>query len=275
MTLSFQTVMPPGGAAPRRWALVLHGILGSKTNWRTLVQRAAAAAPAWGFVLADLRNHGDSQGLDGDDTLAAAAADLEALLAARGHGADLVVGHSYGGKVALTVGLRGVLAPSTVMVVDSNPGPRPDLHGSEDTLVVLKHLGEVGVSFAQRDDFIAAMVALGHTAALATWLATNLVHRDGALSLRLDLARIRAMLDDYFARDLWPFVEAPEGPRLRFLLGGKSEVLDDGERARLKACAARGTRVSVEVIAAAGHWVHVDAPRETVGALADALKSAE
>src|ERR1700679_538748 len=89
------------GAEPSRWMLVLHGILGSGANFRSFARRLAAARPDWGFVLVDLRMHGQSQEAPPPHTLAAAAEDLVRL------GVELalpiagVMGHSFGGKVAL------------------------------------------------------------------------------------------------------------------------------------------------------------------------------
>ena len=67
------------GVDPSRWMLVLHGILGSGGNFRSFARRLAAACPAWGFVLVDLRMHGQSQGAPPPHTLAAAADDLARL----------------------------------------------------------------------------------------------------------------------------------------------------------------------------------------------------
>ena len=53
------------GADPTATAFVLHGILGSRRNWRGFVRKLAPRLPDWRFVLVDLRNHGDSHGATG------------------------------------------------------------------------------------------------------------------------------------------------------------------------------------------------------------------
>ncbi len=250
------------GERPERLCLVLHGILGSKSNWRSFARRWAEALPGWGFALADLRNHGEAQGYPPPHTLDAVAADLARLCASLSAPVEVVAGHSFGGKSALCLAARPDAPPlRSVLLLDANPGVRPAEPGSEETLAVLDSLDAVGDRFAKRSDFVDAMRARGHTAALSTWLAMNLTHDGDGLAMRLDVGSIRAMLTDYFARDLWPAVESGDAPAVRVLAGGRSSVFTQDDVARARAVAARrpATR-SVDVIDDAGHWLHVDAP---------------
>lgn len=259
--------------SPSRWCLVLHGILGSKTNWRTLARRVAERVPEWGFVLVDLRMHGESQPFAPPHDLAHVAGDLVDLADTLGHAFDAVVGHSYGGKVALayTDRVKGDL--DRCVVVDSNPGARPDARGSESTLKVLDSLEAMGAFFATRESFMRAIVERGHGRDMAAWLATNLAHHDDGFRFRNDITAIRAMLDDYFARDLWSVIDNPPGRvRVEFILGGNSPVMAPDERARLARVAEENSsRVGVNVVEGAGHWVHVDAPDATIDLVARAL----
>src|SRR5437879_732681 len=86
---------------PERWMLFLHGIFGRGGNWRTIAQRWVTAHPRWGAALVDLRMHGRSTGIRGPHTVAAAARDLRALEERLAGGVRGVLGHSFGGKVAL------------------------------------------------------------------------------------------------------------------------------------------------------------------------------
>lgn len=268
-TLS-HAIVSAAGATPIRACLVLHGILGSKTNWRTLARRIAGSVPDWAFVLVDLREHGASMGLPPPHTLAAAAADLDAVAAAVDLPVTGVLGHSFGAKVALAYATDHP-ALTHLVVVDANPGERVDRHGSEASLNAIDTLERIGPTWPTREAFVADVTAAGHARDLAAWLAMNLEHADEGFRLRIDMRSIRALLDGYFSANLWPTVESPPpGRRTTFLLGGRSGVLDAGERARLDAVAARGD-CEVVVVEKAGHWVHVDAPDETVAAVVQAL----
>lgn len=253
------------GATPDTWVVILHGILGSGANWRTFAKRLVAARPSWGAVLVDLRLHGESQGAAPPHTLEAAAGDvLELAGTLPGRGMRAVLGHSFGGKVALEVSrlLAGEL--DQVVVVDSTPSARPGARGSEGTQHIVDLLRELPSSFDDRAAFTAWAEARGVNRPTAMWLAMNVrpLQDDGPKTrygFRLDIAGIRAMLDDYFVRDLWGAIEEPGGPvQFHFVVGGKSTVLDAQDLERLRRCA----RVTLDVLPQAGHWVHVDAPDE-------------
>ena len=98
-----------GGASPptRGDALFLHGILGSKRNWRTPAKLLTQLSPELRVTAMDHRGHGLSHDLPGENTLLSAAADARSVMGAGREGGaatqglQLLVGHSFGGKVAL------------------------------------------------------------------------------------------------------------------------------------------------------------------------------
>jgi esterase len=88
-------------STPERWLLVLHGIYGTGRNWGTIAKRLAEERPGWGVLLVDLRLHGGSTGFEPPHTLGAAADDVDRLVEHLDFHAAAVMGHSFGGKVAL------------------------------------------------------------------------------------------------------------------------------------------------------------------------------
>lgn len=271
--LAYSQVTAPS-ASPTRWALFLHGILGQGNNWRGFARRLVEARPGWGAVLVDLRAHGRSLDAPPPDTGRAAARDL--LQVPPAMAADVVVGHSFGGKVALHLVDERDGALSHAVVVDSNPGPRPTGRGSESTSELVEQLRALRGPFADRASFVGALVSRGHARAIADWLAMNLEARDGGHVLRVDVERIHALLVDHFATDLWHLVERPPGRvRLSMVVAGRSSVFDDADRARLRgACGASRGRSRDVTIADAGHWVHVDAPDALMSVVLDAVDGA-
>jgi pimeloyl-ACP methyl ester carboxylesterase len=254
-------ILTAPGAAPARFLIFLHGILGSGGNWRSFARRLISALPSWGAVLVDLRLHGASQGPPPPHTLAAAAADLHGVTAGLPGPVGGVLGHSFGGKVALAW-LRSapLREPGQIFLIDSTPSARPDARGSEEVLRVLAALRGLPGPFPTRDAFIGALVERGHERALAQWLAMNLrpEPRPGGLRLAVDLDGIEAMLADYFAADLWPVIcPPPEGVVAHLVVGGRSAVVSEEDRLRAAGC---GERLRVHVLPAAGHFVHVDDP---------------
>ena len=260
MPLHVALVAPP--TPPARWMLCLHGILGSGANWRTFARRLVAAHPAWGVALVDLRQHGSSPSMPPPHTVAAAALDLEELDAQIPGPIAGIMGHSFGGKVALAYLERRGARLDLAWILDAMPGPRPTGRGSEATLAIIALLEKIGPRFASRQEFIDLVMKAGQDEAMSRWLAMNLVHEGDSLVLRLDLPSIRALLLDYLTLDLWPVVENPPGNlQLHLILGGKSRVFDETERARAHEAAAHHPgRVVVHTLEKAGHWLHVDDP---------------
>lgn len=236
----------------------LHGILGSGSNLRSLARRYVEACPSWEVVLVDLRGHGRSEhGLAPHD-LVACADDVTRVAESLALPMRAILGHSFGGKVAMTVTARHDALAHAVLV-DAMPGARPAGRGSEHTLRVLGLLEALPPTFATRDAFVDGLAASGLERTTATWLAMSLVRRGDALVLSYDLAQIRTLLDDYFAADLWPLFERPSAAARHVVIGARSEVFGPADRARMEACAASDARVTVDVLPA-GHWVHVDDP---------------
>ena len=261
-----------GGLAPRRWMLVLHGILGSGANWRTFARRLAAACPSWGFVLVDLRAHGQSAGAPPPHSIAAAADDLIRLQAALDRPVRGVLGHSFGGKVALALADRNPARLDQVWVLDAQPGARPEELQSERTAAVVRMLEQMPDVLPSRERFVQIVEEQGHDRTFAAWLAMNL-RRDGdGYRLRVDMTAIRALFESYYLTDLWHVVERHDKARdLGFVLGGRSDVLREEDRARLLDIARREPHVRVHVLPTAGHWVHIDDPEGLFAVLSSAL----
>lgn len=254
-TVPAYSTITAGGRAPERWVLYLHGVLGSRSNLRSVARRFVEARPSWGALLADLREHGDSRGFAPPHTVEAAARDLATLDGQIEGAIRAVVGHSFGGKVALAWARDR--AVDHVWLVDSMPGARPSPRG--DAITVLELLEGLAFPMATRETFVDAVVGAGLPEAVARWLAMNLERReDGRHDLAVDTVAIRELLVDYFALDLWPTL-AELRPTAHLVLGGASNVFTPDDVARAEALHAEG-RLRLHRIERAGHFVHLDAP---------------
>src|SRR4051812_5798794 len=112
----------PRAESPGALSFVLHGALGSGQNFSRFIQRLSQERPAYRYVLVDLRHHGDSRDAPAPNTLAACAADLRVLGEHLGRAPDLLIGHSFGGKVALEYARQGSAELRQVWVLDAVPG---------------------------------------------------------------------------------------------------------------------------------------------------------
>jgi pimeloyl-ACP methyl ester carboxylesterase len=97
--------------------LVLHGLFGSATNWRSV---ARALAKSRRVLAVDLRNHGLSPWADSMG-YSDMADDVLALIEGKGLQQPAVIGHSMGGKVAMVLALRHPGSVGQLVVVDIAP----------------------------------------------------------------------------------------------------------------------------------------------------------
>jgi pimeloyl-ACP methyl ester carboxylesterase len=245
--------------------LFLHGILGSGSNLRGLAQAFVQADPSLVVQLVDLRLHGKSRAFAPPHDIAACARDLVALESTLAFPVVGVLGHSFGGKVALAYH-RERPTLSRVITLDSDPGNRPDRVGSEQTMSVLEMLERAPRQYQKREDFIEYVHQHGHSRAVADWLAMNLERTADGFVLRTDLTGIQALLDSYFSSDLWSVLEATRA-RVDIVIGGRSQVWDRAHREQLDRLAKNKPSLRVHVLEDAGHWVHVDDPVGLRGAL--------
>jgi pimeloyl-ACP methyl ester carboxylesterase len=231
--------------------------------------------------LVDLPMHGDSRGQPGPHTLAAAAADVLEVMRAAGD-ARAVIGHSFGGKVALSLLDHRPPGLEQVWSLDSAPSARAGRDPRELTPRVIAALRELPPVFADRNAFVAELEQRGIEASIARWLAKNL-RRDapaeggaapGALRFGLDLDAIGELLADYDRSDLWPAIDRTLAERaiaLGFVLAGHGSVVGPSDRQRLAELAARGA-IALHELPNAGHFLHVDDPDGLFAVIAAALQ---
>ncbi len=266
MSLASITVTAPGVDSPAHIGWILHGILGSGRNWRSFARSLAKAQPDWGFVLPDLRNHGETGPLPGPHTLSDCVADLDALPSP-----DWVAGHSFGGKVALAwAAERGAESRvQHVWVLDSTPVPTSDV--DSDVLHVLSCVEAVEIPAPDRRDVRAELSSRGLSDAVVGWLSTSLEKRDDGWHWVYGIEGVRAMMQDYFQRDLGPFLRADRdhGPHVHVVRAGKSDRWTPEVMEQL---ADLGDHASLHTLADAGHWVHVDDPEGTFALLEPTLR---
>ena len=258
------------GAEPLLWMFVLHGIYGAGRNWASVMRRLVRARPEWGALLVDLRQHGESQGFAPPHTIRAAADDLDRLAEDVGIRPDVVLGHSFGGKVALVHAGTTDRPPKQVWVIDSTPEARVPDGSAWDMLELLESLPK---RFESRDDLIAQLMRRGQAQPLAQWMATNLVSDGDDYVWRFDFDSIRDLLLSFFDADAWAVVESPpDGTEIHLVKAEDSRVLSGPPLERAEAAAAAGPRTFLHRVAG-GHWVNADNPAALESLLVQMLPS--
>jgi pimeloyl-ACP methyl ester carboxylesterase len=252
-----------GDASPDSWLAVLHGIYGAGRNWRSVAGSLVERRPEWGALLVDLRQHGGSTGFEPPHTLERTAADLDGL----DRETPVVVGHSFGGKIAL---IRGRDDPTVeqVWVVDSTP-EAGEPQGS--AWQVLQLLRELPARFDRREAAVDALAERGVDRPVALWLTANLERTGDGYRWRMDLDDMEALLRAFFETDLWDVVEGPpEGLEIHFVRATRSSVLDAEAITRIREAGVSTGRVFLHEVQG-GHWLNADNPDAVVDLIAARL----
>lgn len=260
--------LAPDGSEPDKWLLMLHGIFGSGRNWSQVARRVIERRPDWGVVLMDLPEHGRSSGVKAEPTLEGAAEAVLRTVEAESIPAAGILGHSFGGKVALCYA-EAADGLAQTWIADASPAPaEPAGHGWS----MLQKLRDLPGPFESRDDAVAALVAAGVSEPVAKWVAMNLVRRRGnGLAWRFDLDRVEQLLRDFYAADLWDVIECDtNGLRIEFIKADASGVLTDDALHRISRSAEANSRLHLHHVPG-GHWINIDSADAVVDLLADRL----
>jgi esterase len=244
---------------PEQYLYVLHGIFGSGRNWASVARRLVQERPEWGVRLIDLRQHGASQGFEGPHTIASAARDLEQLAESLSEQPAGLLGHSFGGKVALMYARVYGQPLKQIWVIDSTPDVRPPSGSAWQMLGLIRQAPR---EFEARQDLVAYLSEQGMPLGVGQWMATNLEQSDGLYRWRFDLESIEALLTDFFKVDLWDVIESPPpNATLNIVKARESNVLTPEAVRKIESVARRNARVHFHEVAG-GHWVNAENPEE-------------
>lgn len=254
---------------PNRWLLLLHGIYGSGKNWGTFARRIVEECPDWGVILPDMRLHGDSTGFEPPHTVAAAAADIDALLEHLGVRAEVLVGHSYGGKVVLAYARDHLKDTRQLWVVDSTLAVGEPAGDAWEVYQAVRSLPE---AFASREALAEGLAPYGYGKFLSSWLGMNLERSEGTLRWKLDWDGVEEMLRDYFTADLWDVVESPPGElEVHVIRATRSSSLSDADAQRIAGAGEKTGRTFLHPVEG-GHWINVDNPEAVLSLMISRLR---
>ncbi|MGF7177789.1 alpha/beta fold hydrolase [Azospirillum doebereinerae] len=232
--------------------LVLHGLFGSARNWQTLARRFAESRRVYAL---DLRNHGGAPWAD-SMSYEAMADDVLRFLDDRGFARAAVIGHSMGGKVAMTLALRHPDRVERLVVVDIAPTAYTHTHAP--FVAAMKAADLEGRT--RRPEIESQLVDAVPEAPLRSFLMQNLVLEEGKFSWRINLDAIGGAM-----ADLIGFPDPGDvryaGPTL-FIGGTKSDYILPEHHDLIRR---RFPKAEIAMIEGAGHWLHAERPQEFAG----------
>ena len=228
--------------------VIAHGLYGSARNWGVIQRRLA---DAFRVTAVDMRNHGESP-WEPTQGYADMAGDLADTIGGRAH----VVGHSMGGKAAMTLALT---APDTVnRLVVADIAPVAYSHSQMQYIDAMRRVdldtvetrGDADRQLARDvpEDGVRAFLLQSLDVKARRW-------RLNLDTLAAEMDRIIGFPDDLDGRF--------EGPTL-FLSGAESDYVRPEHRDRIRALFPKARFAKIP---GAGHWLHAEKPREFEAAL--------
>lgn len=229
---------------------ILHGIFGMKDNWHFI---AGQLADDYTVVTLDARNHGKSFH-SFEMSYTHMADDLAGLMEHLGHTEAHVLGHSMGGKTAMTFSTLYPEKLKSLMVVDIAtrgyaPGHMPYFQAFETIdFTILQSRSEAEQAF----------MPYAPDAAVRQFLIKNLEPiPGGGYQPRFNLPAIKA----FYPESIGP-LNLPTPVRVscnvEFIRGADSHYVKDTDIDTIRLSYPNAV---FHTIANAGHWVHADNPQ--------------
>ena len=237
--------------------MIVHGLFGAATNWRTV---ARLLAPRTEVHLLDLRNHGRSPHSE-DMSYGAMMGDLAEYMDSAGLESPSLLGHSLGGKLAMHFALAFPGRIARLVVADISPVGRG---GSQRDIIAAMHAEDLAGASSRKQVAESLANTLGDPST-ATFLATNLVRQPaGGFAWRVNLDAIDRGYDALCA-PIEPEKEAggktsgTSDVAALFLRGGESSYVPDSH---LPAIRRLFPNADITTVKGATHWLHSDRPQE-------------
>ena len=238
--------------------LILHGFLGSLDNWQSIAKELAANYQV--FIL-DIRNHGKSFH-DSKHDYASMVEDVRYFIDHLGLSEVSLIGHSMGGKIAMSFALKYPLLVSSLIVVDI--APKVYSPGHED---IIYALGKVNPKeLKSRQEAVDIISTYIHDPSVVQFLLKNLDRLgDGSFEWKMNLS---VLIDQYKEMLDFPSKGVFNGSTL-FLEGAKSDYILPSDEKTIFTFFPNAKIVSIRD---AGHWVHAENPVDFIAETSIFLK---
>jgi pimeloyl-ACP methyl ester carboxylesterase len=283
-TLSYETFKSSAAlTAPSKTLVCLHGILGSKKNWRTPSNIFTKKFPQFYAVSMDHRGHGASpKTLPGENTVEACAHDVLKTLkngglpeVFKGSVPAQFWGHSYSGKVVLHILdiliKQGSALPEHVWILDSMPGNYDralDASHQQSVSGIINTIMDLPAEFESKEWVESHLASKGIPKSVIDWLSLNLapvVNADGsvkspkAFHYTFDIRVVRQLFDSFCDTNMWQFLESYQGSAtIHFIRAGKNRAWTKESLDQFAALGAKNDKIKLHTMPHVGHWLHAE-----------------
>lgn len=225
--------------------VILHGLFGGGDNWATIARTLSEEQPVYA---PDLPNHGASPHTDRFD-YREVAEDVYHWLREVGLDRVKLLGHSMGGKIAMSLALQYPDLVDSLIVADIAPKSYPPRHGRE--FDAMEAVRDAGAKDRRAADAVLAE-RIENRAIRAFLLKNYRELADGSYGWRFNLDGVRG---EYEKISAWPEHRGRyEGPTL-LIRGARSPYVEPGDEEVVQRLF---PKVRMATIEDAGHWLHAE-----------------
>jgi pimeloyl-ACP methyl ester carboxylesterase len=226
--------------------IILHGLFGSSDNWQTHAKKLAEYFEVYAV---DQRNHGLS-GWSNEFNYDIMAEDLKELIDQEGLEDVILLGHSMGGKTAMTFTQKYEELVNKLIVVDMGVKSYPIHHDQ-----ILEGLKSLDLSvISSRGEAQKKLSEFISNVSIRQFLLKNLYWKEkGQLAWRINIPVLEAKLPEIVSRLPEKEVFTPT----LFVRGGQSDYIKMEDVEEIRSIFPISEIFSIEE---AGHWIHAEAP---------------
>lgn len=231
----------------REIIFIVHGLFGSLSNLSGLAKELQAD---FDIILVDVRNHGRSQ-RDKSMTYQEMAEDIFELADSLGIDQFSMVGHSMGGKIAMTCALLQPPRVRRLVVADIAPVTYADKHS--DVIMALK-----SVQALQAENRTAAEKILAgyvESPEIRQFLLKSFQRTDDGFDFIYDVENLH---NNYHLIRGWPEHNSTYEQATLFIKGERSDYIDEKN---LQPIMTLFPNAEVSTIKDTGHWLHAEKPK--------------
>jgi esterase len=229
--------------------IVLHGLLGMSDNW---IMPAKELAKDYKVILPDLRNHGNSPHSDVFN-LQVMAEDIVELIQTLGFESVYLLGHSLGGRIAMSVALQHPHLVEKLVVVDIAPRQYSGNKSISNMMEVMS-----------RVDFNNLLTLTAIEEFLTRYIPDPRVRNHAMKNLKRKTgvgfewkANLPVIVKDIETLMTPVYEELRFTKPVLFIKGGASDFITNAD---MKPIFHHFPEATLRTIPNASHWVHVDEP---------------
>lgn len=238
--------------------VILHGLFGAAKNWNSIAKQMARK---YRILTVDLRNHGKSPWTE-TMSYVEMAQDLVAFLDQRGLDKATIVGHSMGGKVAMTTALKFADRVERLVVADMAPVKYKNMVFK----TYVEKLQSIDLSkVSKRSDVDPLISDVVESPAVRAFLLGNLENTEDGLKWMVNLETLGREMDKIAGVPALRMDVKYSGQTL-FVSGANSDYVQPSHHQLIKHLF---PNVEFKVVEGAGHWVHAEKPHEFMAVLSD------